>query len=269
MNDFKVVIVDNSIEDIRLFERVFDFDSKFYVFKKYTSAISFFDFMENNRLSIDLLIIDIFMKDYIPLALFKKIDQFSQRINKVFCTGKFCSDELYKLMGNYHVSEFFIKPLNESLFKTCIKDYSNFYSNDIISLNNQYMSIDKSILEHEIASILHDVGIPAHIKGYTFLKEAIIKVYNDQNYLGQITKLLYPDIANMFASSSSRVERAIRHAIEVAWNRGNIDYIDNIFGYTISADKAKPTNSEFIAMIADKLLMEHKIRKYNYNLATH
>ena len=107
---------------------------------------------------------------------------------------------------------------------------------------------------------MHDVGIPAHIKGYLFLREAILRVYTNQEYLGQITKSLYPDIANKFSSSSSRVERAIRHAIEVAWNRGNVDCIDNIFGYTISADKAKPTNSEFIAMIADKLIIEHKIK---------
>ena len=118
----------------------------------------------------------------------------------------------------------------------------------------------KDVIEHEITSILHDVGIPAHIKGYLFLRESILRVYENQEYLGQITKSLYPDVAKKFSSSPSRVERAIRHAIEVAWNRGNVDCIDNIFGYTISADKAKPTNSEFIAMIADKLIIEHKIK---------
>ena len=118
----------------------------------------------------------------------------------------------------------------------------------------------EAILEHEITSILHDVGIPAHIKGYTYLRKAIMKVYNEPKYLGQITKCLYPDIAIKYQSSSSRVERAIRHAIEIAWNRGNIDFIDSIFGYTINADKAKPTNSEFIVTIADKLRLDfHRV----------
>ena len=131
----------------------------------------------------------------------------------------------------------------------------NKISQDIVDEAN------KNVLENEITDILHDVGIPAHIKGYLFLREGIKMVYDDMNYLGQITKSLYPDIAIKFHSSSSRVERAIRHAIEIAWNRGNIDFIDSIFGYTINADKAKPTNSEFIAMIADKLKLKHKINK--------
>ena len=146
---------------------------------------------------------------------------------------------------------------SERKFKIIFK---RLYKNDKISKEDS-----DNMLENEITSILHEVGIPAHIKGYNYLREAIVRVFNNQDYLGQITKTLYPDIALKFYSTSTRVERAIRHAIEVAWNRGNVDSIDNIFGYTISADKAKPTNSEFIAMISDKLRMEHKLksnRKY-------
>ena len=99
---------------------------------------------------------------------------------------------------------------------------------------------------------------PAHIKGYLYLRESINMVYNDIELLGSITKVLYPDVAKKYKTTASRVERAIRHAIEVAWNRGNIEAISNIFGYTVSVSKSKPTNSEFIAMIADKLRLEHK-----------
>jgi len=125
-------------------------------------------------------------------------------------------------------------------------------------------------IENEITEILHEVGIPAHIKGYMYLRTAILTTYYNIEILGQVTKVLYPDIARMYNTTSSRVERAIRHAIEVAWNRGNTDAIDDIFGYTVSAVKAKPTNSEFIAMIADKLRLAHKtdhVKKeslYNY-----
>jgi two-component system, response regulator, stage 0 sporulation protein A len=114
-------------------------------------------------------------------------------------------------------------------------------------------------LDASITSIIHEIGVPAHIKGYMYLREAITMVYKDIELLGSITKVLYPDIAKKFNTTASRVERAIRHAIEVAWSRGNIDSISNLFGYTVSQSKAKPTNSEFIAMVADKLRIEHKV----------
>src|SRR6478752_7194281 len=113
-------------------------------------------------------------------------------------------------------------------------------------------------LDASITSIIHEIGVPAHIKGYLYLREAISMVYKDIELLGSITKVLYPDIAKKYNTTASRVERAIRHAIEVAWSRGNIDSISSLFGYTVSMSKAKPTNSEFIAMVADKLRLEHK-----------
>lgn len=114
-------------------------------------------------------------------------------------------------------------------------------------------------LDASITSIIHEIGVPAHIKGYQYLREAITMVYNNIEILGAITKTLYPAIAEKFKTTPSRVERAIRHAIEVAWTRGNIDSISHLFGYTINISKSKPTNSEFIAMVADKLRIEHKV----------
>lgn len=113
-------------------------------------------------------------------------------------------------------------------------------------------------LEALVTNIIHEVGVPAHIKGYQYLREAIMMVVNDIDVINQITKSLYPKIAFKFNTTPSRVERAIRHAIEVAWGRGQQDAVENIFGYTVSASKGKPTNSEFIAMIADKLRLELK-----------
>jgi two-component system response regulator (stage 0 sporulation protein A) len=114
-------------------------------------------------------------------------------------------------------------------------------------------------LDANITAIIHEIGVPAHIKGYQYLREAITMVYNNIEILGSITKTLYPAIADKFKTTPSRVERAIRHAIEVAWTRGNIDSISHLFGYTINISKSKPTNSEFIAMVADKLRIEHKV----------
>lgn len=111
-------------------------------------------------------------------------------------------------------------------------------------------------LDSEITSLIHDIGIPAHIKGYMYLKDAIALVTNRVEFLGAITKELYPAVAHKHKTTPSRVERAIRHAIEVAWNRGNIETINSIFGHTISQERGKPTNSEFIAMVSDKLRTE-------------
>jgi two-component system response regulator (stage 0 sporulation protein A) len=127
---------------------------------------------------------------------------------------------------------------------------------DVVALTKGKEEID---LDIEITEILHEIGVPAHIKGYLYLREAISMVYNNIEILGSITKVLYPVVAKKFKTTSSRVERAIRHSIEVAWNRGNVDTISQIFSYTISYNKSKPTNSEFIAMIADKLRLAHKV----------
>ena len=113
-------------------------------------------------------------------------------------------------------------------------------------------------IETEITNIIHEIGVPAHIKGYQYLREAIIMAIEDIDVINQITKQLYPDISKKYHTTPSRVERAIRHAIEVAWGRGQQEVVENIFGYTVSAAKGKPTNSEFIAMIADKLRLELK-----------
>ena len=113
-------------------------------------------------------------------------------------------------------------------------------------------------LETEVTNMIHEIGVPAHIKGYQYLREAIIMSVEDTSVLSSITKILYPGIVKKFSTTPSRVERAIRHAIEVAWSRGQLDTVNSIFGYTISSSKGKPTNSEFIAMIADKLRLEIK-----------
>jgi len=113
-------------------------------------------------------------------------------------------------------------------------------------------------LETDVTNMIHEIGVPAHIKGYQYLRDAIIMSVKDMDMLNSITKILYPTIAKRHHTTSSRVERAIRHAIEVAWSRGKMDTIDELFGYTVSTGKGKPTNSEFIALIADKIRLEYK-----------
>jgi len=118
--------------------------------------------------------------------------------------------------------------------------------------------MDKNSIESMVTGIIHEIGVPAHIKGYQYLREAIIIAVNDMDVINAITKVLYPQVAKTFSTTPSRVERAIRHAIEVAWDRGDLDTLQRFFGYTVSNTKGKPTNSEFIALIADKLQLQLK-----------
>ncbi len=113
-------------------------------------------------------------------------------------------------------------------------------------------------LEQDVTDIIHEIGVPAHIKGYQYLREAIMMSVQDPVMISSITKLLYPTIAKRFQTTTSRVERAIRHAIEVAWSRGRMETLDALFGYTINTGKGKPTNSEFIALIADKIRLQYR-----------
>ena len=117
---------------------------------------------------------------------------------------------------------------------------------------------DKVSIETLVTNIIHEIGVPAHIKGYQYLREAIIIAVNDMDVINAITKVLYPEVAKNFGTTASRVERAIRHAIEVAWDRGDLETLQKYFGYTVSNTKGKPTNSEFIAMIADRLQLQRK-----------
>ena len=113
-------------------------------------------------------------------------------------------------------------------------------------------------LESQVTAIIHEVGVPAHIKGYQYLREAIILTINDMDAINAVTKVLYPEVARKFSTTPSRVERAIRHAIEVAWDRGDLETLQKYFGYTVSNAKGKPTNSEFIAMIADRIRLSRR-----------
>ena len=122
----------------------------------------------------------------------------------------------------------------------------------------QAKEVPKRDLERDVTNMIHDIGVPAHIRGYQYLREAIQMSVKDMDMLGSITKTLYPEIAKKYETTPSRVERAIRHAIEVAWNRGRMETLDALFGYTINTGKGKPTNSEFIALIADKIRLAYR-----------
>jgi len=157
-----------------------------------------------------------------------------------------------------------IRQLKDNTYSTSVSSLSSSISShrsDFFNTEKRPAHITNTTrsVEIEVTNIMHEIGVPAHIKGYQYLRDAIMMVVKDLDVINSITKLLYPTIAKSYNTTPSRVERAIRHAIEVAWSRGQVEAIDKLFGYTVNIGKGKPTNSEFIAMIADKLRLEMKV----------
>lgn len=168
------------------------------------------------------------------------------------------TEDAFDKGANYYV----MKPFNNEILLNRIKTVRSVFRNhekktEEVIENTQIREDD---LENRVTDMLHEIGIPAHIKGYHYLRDAIIMAVEDMDVLNAITKVLYPTVAKKYQTTSSRVERAIRHAIEVAWSRGKLDTLDELFGYTVSNGKGKPTNSEFIALIADTIQLEYKHR---------
>ena len=197
---------------------------------------------------VDLIYLDLEMFSISCLSIINSI--ITSKNIKVVVGSNVMSDFISQYISAFNIATILLKPFS---METFISTVDNVINHDLV---NEFKLETK--LEKDITKVLHDIGMPAHIRGYKYIRTGIIYAYKDKDMIGQVTKLLYPSVAKEFETTSSRVERAIRHAIEVAWNRGNLDVIDDIFGYTISAQRAKPTNSEFIAMIADKLRINYK-----------
>jgi two-component system response regulator (stage 0 sporulation protein A) len=212
----------------------------------------------------DILILDIIMPHLDGLGVMEKLNRKElKKFPKVIILSAVGHDKITQRAINMGVDYYIVKPFNFESFANRLIQISELESPRIQNkckeiVYNEKVNAELS-LEVKITEILHEVGVPAHIKGYQYLRTSIIEVVNNIELLGAITKELYPMIAKKYNTSPSRVERAIRHAIEVAWTRGKIETINSIFGYTIQNNKGKPTNSEFIAMISDKLRLEQKV----------
>ena len=238
---------------------------------KTVSSINYLGFYSDGREvmeilekeKIDLLIIDVLLTGIDGFEVIRRIknDYSKYSVSKIVVTTALVNDSIYSFFNAYGIDLMVMKPYDlDSLFMKL----EHLTSYDFTNSSKRFLNdntVDETVIDNklmnDITYILHEIGIPAHIKGYYYLRSAIIEMFHSDGMNGRITKELYPNIAKRYASTSSRVERAIRHAIEVAWSRGNIDTIDDIFGYTINAYKAKPTNSEFISMITDKLKLSY------------
>ena len=216
----------------------------------------------------DIAILDVIMPHLDGIGVLEKVNEL-KGTKKPICImlSAVGQDKITQRAVSLGAEYYMVKPFDIELLIKRIKELKNYKplkNMNYVSreIKTQYITVenekDEENLEALVTNLIHEVGVPAHIKGYQYLREAIMMVVKDIDVINQITKSLYPQIAQKFSTTPSRVERAIRHAIEVAWGRGQQEAVESIFGYTISASKGKPTNSEFIAMIADKLRLELK-----------
>lgn len=220
--------------------------------------------IEQQREVPDVLILDIIMPHLDGLGVLERLREMNLNpMPKIIMLTAFGQENITQKAVQLGASYYILKPFDMEVLTNRIRQLVGVPSMTTASHSPSRANVVQlpkgKNLDANITTIIHEIGVPAHIKGYQYLREAITMVYNNIEILGAITKTLYPAIAEKYKTTPSRVERAIRHAIEVAWTRGNIDSISFIFGYTINISKSKPTNSEFIAMVADKLRIEHKV----------
>ena len=211
------------------------------------------------RIKPDVIVADVFMPGLDILGVLSAIkDVEPSNRPMVMAMSSFDNQRLEIETLEAGASYYFIRPFDINMMAQRIiqlSDWQNKASPLLIKKDNV---VTDTQLELLITEIIHDIGVPAHIKGYQYIRDAITMVIEDMETINSITKLLYPTVAKHYSTTASRVERAIRHAIEVAWDRGNPDVLNELFGYTILGSKGKPTNSEFIALIADKIRLDMK-----------
>ena len=198
-----------------------------------------------------VVLLDAFMPGLDALAVKQKYVAAGETHTTFFVTGAFQSEEMVQELLDEGVAYYFVKPFDENVLASRVLKVAHGHQKRLITA-----SVDSD--ELKVTDILHQIGVPAHIKGYQFLRDAILLTMNEPEYINAVTKRLYPEIAKESGTTASGVERAIRHAIEVAWDRGDVDTLNSYFGYTIPNLRGKPTNSEFIAMIADKMRLDKR-----------
>lgn len=247
--EIRLIVVDDNVALTNMIEEFFSEHKKIRVVKKLYDGSSAMKFIKNNQDMFDVVLLDLIMPKKDGLYVLDEMKK--NNIDKKVIVGtSFNAEETISRVSKYNPAHFVLKPFDMVDLEEKIFDAVNFA---IESKINTY----HNNLEISITKLLHGLGVPSHIKGYQYIREGILLMYESPEIVGAITKELYPEIASKFDTTVSRVERAIRHAIEVSWNRGDIDLMEDIFGHSVDYDRAKPTNSEFIVTLSDKLRLEY------------
>jgi len=252
----RLLIVDDNKEFCELLEEYFNSQSDFEVIGVVYNGKDALELLIEEQ--PDVVLLDIIMPYLDGIGVLEKLNSMNIPIkSRIIMLTAFGQDSITQRAMELGATYYMMKPLEMDILADRIRQMVD----GPVPTPRPTMAINKpskpKSLEMEVTNIIHEIGIPAHIRGYLYLRDAILLVVENINLLNAVTKELYPAIASKYNTTSSRVERAIRHAIELAWDRGNVNYLNEVFGHTVRIDKGKPTNSEFIAIIADKLRIEY------------
>ena len=252
MEKARLLVIDDNENLVDMIEEYFSDHEFIKVVLKAYSGEEGINLIENKINDYDVIILDLIMPNKDGIYVLEQMKR--KNIYKpVIISTSYNSDEMIRRVSEYGVHYFLLKPYELSDLEGRIMESVNKEDKESKNIN-----IYHNNLQISVTKILHELGVPSHIKGYQYIREGIMLIYNNPDMIGGITKELYPEIASKYDTTVSRVERAIRHAIEVSWNRGDWDLMEEIFGHSVDIDKAKPTNSEFIVTVADKLRLENR-----------
>lgn len=246
----KVLVVDDNEGLVNLVCKYFSSSDNIEVIGTCKNGEEAIKVLNNPDIKFDLMLLDLVMpnKDGVAVLEYMKFHSIKK---KVIVMTSYSEEQTIRDISEYGVRYYCLKPFNfDDLRDKIVQTF------EIKKKNESILELDNRDIQIQVTKLLHALGIPSHIKGYQFIRSAILMVYENPGYIGGITKDLYPGLSLKFNTSIQRVERAIRHAIEVSWLRGDIDLMEEIFGHSVDIDRAKPTNSEFIVTIADKLRLE-------------
>lgn len=263
MGNLNVAIADDNERILELLDEIISSDSELNVVGKANNGEDMYHIIKNKE--PDVVLLDLIMPKMDGISVMEHVNAdrtIKKRPDFIVVTAvgqERITEDAFRKGANYYI----MKPFNNDMVLNRIKSAGNMIKQEIrpaIEIMEQPQPLTKESLEKHVTNMLHEIGIPAHIKGYHYLRDSIMMAVEDMDVLNAITKVLYPTVAKKHQTTASRVERAIRHAIEVAWSRGKLDTLDELFGYTVSNGKGKPTNSEFIALIADTIQLKYKRR---------
>lgn len=261
MGKLNVGIADDNLQMVQLLSKIIDSDEELQVVGTAENGVEAYQMIKEKK--PDVVLLDVVMPKMDGLGVLDKVHQDKELVKQpafvmISAIGQEQITEAAIVKG---ASYFVMKPFDNEILISRIKSLTTkkeYRGNKVLAEEKKVEQKEQFDLEAIVTNIIHDVGVPAHIKGYQYLRDAIILSVEDMEMLHSITKVLYPTIAKKYQTTSSRVERAIRHAIEVAWGRGRMDTLNEMFGYTVSIVKGKPTNSEFIALITDRIRLQIK-----------
>ena len=252
-NVTRVLVVDDNKSITAKIEKQFSSHAVIKVVNVLNNGAEALDYIINHKNEYDIICMDIILPDIDGLTILEKMKQEGIK-KKVIVLTSYKKEYTINMTNQYGVSYYMLKPFSMLALETRIIEIAKKENLKAVELNDKERELHVAI-----SKILHQLGIPSHIKGYNYIRESVFLFYKNSDSYGGITKEIYPEVALRFSTTASRVERAIRHAIEVSWNRGDYDLMEELFGNSVAFDKAKPTNSEFIASIADRLRNDKKL----------